>query len=268
MPTPTAALAAKYWAHIAETSPTTPRAIITPHIANTVFWLGSGFALMPWSIIAATASGMSAGETVGMSAAVFAGASQIMATEMIAGGAGSITIILATLVINLRHIIMSTCVFRKLTTKNWLVRILAGFGVTDETFAIYTTESDEKSDEYFMLGLITISYSSWVIGALVGVILQRALPDSLSQSFGIALYALFIALLVPNVKGNVRLLFVVIITAIMNFVLQLFIEPSAAPMQIDAIDDDGNGFYKILVKTQCVSDSAAWSAAFGTQHPW
>ena len=176
--------------------------------------------------IAATASGMSAGETVGMSAAVFAGASQIMATEMIAGGAGSITIILATLVINLRHIIMSTCVFRKLTTKNWLVRILAGFGVTDETFAIYTTESDEKSDEYFMLGLITISYSSWVIGALVGVILQRALPDSLSQSFGIALYALFIALIVPDIKKSLKLFLTVLLTVAVNVGLSLLIDSS------------------------------------------
>ena len=176
--------------------------------------------------IAATASGMSGGETVGMSAAVFAGASQIMATEMIAGGAGSITIILATLVINLRHIIMSTCVFKKLTAKNWLVRMLVGFGVTDETFAIYTTESDEKSDEYYMLGLITISYSSWVIGALIGVILQRALPDSLSQSFGIALYALFIALIVPDIKKSLKLLLTVLLTVAVNIGLSFLIDSS------------------------------------------
>ena len=200
--------------------------------------------------IAATASGMSAGETVGMSAAVFAGASQIMATEMIAGGAGSITIILATLVINLRHIIMSTCVFRKLTTKNWLVRILAGFGVTDETFAIYTTESDEKSDEYFMLGLITISYSSWVIGALVGVILQRALPDSLSQSFGIALYALFIALIVPDIKKSLKLFLTVLLTVAVNIGLSLLIDSSWSIIASTLI---GAGFGVLLMEGMPVS---------------
>ena len=178
--------------------------------------------------IAATASGMNAGETIGMSAAVFAGASQIMAAEMIAGGAGSIAIIMTTLVLNLRHIIMSTCVFRKLTTKNWLIRIISGFGVTDETFAIYTTESDEKSDEYFMLGLITISYSSWVIGALVGVLIQRALPDSLSQSFGIALYALFIALIVPDIKKSLRLFLTVLLTVAVNIALSFVIDASWA----------------------------------------
>ena len=178
--------------------------------------------------IAATAGGMSAGETVGMSAAVFAGASQIMAAEMIAGGAGTIAIIMATLTLNLRHIIMSTCVFKKLRTKNWLIRILTGFGVTDETFAIYTTEPDEKSDEYFMLGLISISYGSWVVGALIGVILQRAMPDSLSQSFGIALYALFIALIVPDIKKSLRLLLTVLITVAINTGLLFFVEKSWA----------------------------------------
>lgn len=178
--------------------------------------------------IAATASGMSAGETVGMSAAVFAGASQIMATEMVASGAGYIAIIMTTLVLNLRHIIMSTCVFRKLTTKNWLIRILSGFGVTDETFAIFTTESDEKSDEYFMLGLISISYSSWVLGALVGVILGQVLPESLSQSFGIALYALFIALIVPDIKKSLFLFISVLFTVVLNIVLSLLIDGSWA----------------------------------------
>ena len=173
--------------------------------------------------IAATAGGMSAGETVGMSAAVFAGASQIMAAEMIASGGGSIAIIMTTFVLNLRHIIMSTCVFRKMKTKNWLIRLISGFGVTDETFAIFTTEDDERSDGFFMLGLITVSYSSWVLGALIGVILQRALPESLSLSFGIALYALFIALIVPDIKKSLRLFVTVAVTVILNVLLSYLI---------------------------------------------
>ena len=172
--------------------------------------------------IAATASGMSAAQTVGMSAAVFAGASQIMAVEMIASG-GSIAIIMTTFVLNLRHIIMSTCIFRKMKTKNWLIKLISGFGVTDETFAIFTTEDDEKSDGFFMLGLITVSYLSWVAGALVGVILQRALPEGLSLSFGIALYALFIALIVPDIKKSLRLFVTVAVTVVINIILSRLI---------------------------------------------
>ena len=178
--------------------------------------------------IAATAGGMSALETVGMSAAVFAGASQIMATEMIASGAGSLAIIMVTFTLNLRHIIMSSCVFQKLKTKNWFMRTLVAFGVTDETFALYTTEDDERSDVFFMLGLISISYSSWVIGALVGVLLQQAMPESLSQSFGIALFALFIALIVPDIKKSLKLFLTVLLTIALNVGLSFIVDKSWA----------------------------------------
>lgn len=178
--------------------------------------------------IAATAGGMTAGEVVGMSGAVFAGASQIMAAEMIAGGAGYLAIIMATFTLNLRHIIMSTCVFKKLKTKNWFARMLVGFGVTDETFAIYTTEPEETGDEFFMLGLISISYGSWVLGALVGVLLQRAMPESLSQSFGIALYALFIALIVPDIKKSIKLFLTVLLTIAVNVGLSFILDKSWA----------------------------------------
>ena len=178
--------------------------------------------------IMARGAGLTAGETVGMSAAVFAGASQIMAVGMVAGGAGSFSIVLATFVLNLRHIIMSTCVFHRLKTKNWLVRIVSGFGVTDETFALYTTEDEKNCNEYFMLGLITVSYLSWVLGAVVGIVASNILPQSLASSFGVALYALFLALIVPDVKKDLRLFITVVLTVVMNTLLGLILESSWA----------------------------------------
>lgn len=178
--------------------------------------------------IMATATGMSAGETVGMSAAVFAGASQIMAVGMLSGGAGYLSVILSTFVLNLRHIMMSTCVFRKMRGVGWLGRVICSFGVTDETFALYTTEEDSKSDVWFMLGLITVSYLSWVLGAVLGIVASNLLPEVLSRSFGIALYALFLALLIPGVKGDLRLLLIVALTVALNCLFCLFLEDSWA----------------------------------------
>ena len=177
--------------------------------------------------ITAMSAGMTAAETVGMSVFVFAGASQIMA-GMIADGAGSFSIILATFILNLRHIIMSTCVFNRMKCNNWLIRITSGFGVTDETFALYTTEEEERCDGYFMLGLITVSYLSWIFGAVLGVVASNILPESLSKSFGIALYALFLALLVPGVKKSLRLLITVLLTVCLNLLLSLFLDSSWA----------------------------------------
>ena len=102
---------------------------------------------------------------------------------------------------------------------NIFIRILCAFGVTDETFALFTTEDDEKSDGMFMLGLVTVTYLSWIIGTVIGVFIQNALPENLSQSFGIALYALFLALIVPDVIKSLKLFITVLVTVGMNILL-------------------------------------------------
>lgn len=174
--------------------------------------------------ILAQNAGLTVAETIGMSASVFAGASQIMAVGMLAEGAGVLPVILSTFVLNLRHIIMSVCVFRKLKTPNRWIRFLIGFGVTDETFALFTMEDEEKSDEFFMLGLVSIAYFSWVAGAVLGVVAGNLLPYRFSQSFGIALYALFLSLLVPDLKKSWRLLLTVLITIALNCLLCLLMD--------------------------------------------
>lgn len=85
--------------------------------------------------IMAGQAGLSGAETVLMSATVLAGASQMMAVGMYAQGAALVTIIVATFVLNLRHLIMSTCVMHEMREAPLGIRLLGAFGVTDETFA-------------------------------------------------------------------------------------------------------------------------------------
>ncbi len=189
------------------------------------------FGFLPVSItfaVMASQAGLTAAETIGMSAAVFAGASQIMAVGMVGAGADIFTITLATFVLNLRHIIMSTCVFSKLTNtkKRWYLPV--GFGITDETFAFFSLEKSERSGVAYMLGLITVAYSSWVGGTALGTFVSGLLPQTVSDSLGIALYALFIALVAPDVKKSLRLFFVVGITALLNILLCLWLPQSWA----------------------------------------
>lgn len=190
------------------------------------------FGFVPVAIayaIMARQAGLSTGQTVLMSLTVFAGASQIMAVGMIEQGASLIAIILATFILNLRHLIMSTCVQEKIRHEKLWMRLLAAFGVTDESFAIMTTREDNgKGSGVFFLGLITLTYSSWVFGGLLGCILSDFLPPILTASFAIALYALFIALVVPGMKKNGKLALLVLITALCNTLLQMVMESSWA----------------------------------------
>ena len=184
--------------------------------------------------IMAGSSGLHPGESIAMSLMVYAGASQMMAVGMIGEGAGYLAIVVATLIMNFRHFIMSTCVFERMKPldgekKTSLpMRLLCSFGVTDESFALFTTTKREKCNSMYFLGIFLGPYFAWVMGTVIGTLLGAVLPEMVSDSLGIALYAMFIALLVPNVKSNVRLLFVVVITAFINFLMQYLLDPSWA----------------------------------------
>lgn len=173
-------------------------------------------------------SGLSMSETVMMSAFVFAGASQIMAVGMVAHDASIFAVVMATFILNLRHLMMSTCVMNRLKGTKAGMKLLLAFGVTDESFAIFTTMDEEKSSSFFFLGLISITYSSWFVGTVIGCLASQFLPSIVSDSLGIALYAMFIGLLVPNVKKSLRLGIIVLITTGISFVLNRFMSSSWA----------------------------------------
>ena len=169
--------------------------------------------------IMARPAGLTVGQTCGMSLAVFAGASQMMAVGMYEQGAGLFAIVLATFILNLRHLIMSTCVMNRMEDGSTGARMAAAFGVTDESFAIFTTVSREKCRVAYLFGLVAVTYASWNVGTLVGAVASDLLPDVLSASLGIALYAMFIGLLVPNLTHNRRLGALVVFTALCSTLL-------------------------------------------------
>ncbi len=155
-----------------------------------------------------------------MSLIVYAGASQFMAVSLMSTGIGMVEIILTTFIVNLRHLLMSGSLSQKIHSKadEKLLPIIA-FGITDETFAyISMADQDELSDAW-IIGLNVIAYLSWVLSTVVGLYLSASLPDIIQTSMGISLYAMFIALLVPNIKGNKALLKITFISIISSSVL-------------------------------------------------
>lgn len=178
--------------------------------------------------VMARQAGFSVLETCGMSIAVYAGASQMMAAGMYAQGAGILTLIITTFILNLRHIIMSTCVNNRLKNTRLGVRLLGSFGVTDEAFALFTTMPDKQCTSAFFLGLAGVTYLSWNVGTLIGALASDILPPIITAGLGISLYAMFIGLLIPGLRGNARLGILVIITAAVNTILSQFIASSWA----------------------------------------
>lgn len=181
------------------------------------------FGFIPVAIayaLAARQAGFSAMETILMSLIVYAGASQMMAVGMVGAGSAMGPIVLATFLLNLRHFIMSTYVMRELPEKTRLPkRLLSAFYITDEAFAVFSAQKDENRTMAFFAGLAAITYLSWAGGTAIGAFASELIPEALLSSFNIALYAMFIALLVPGLPGKPKLCLLVLFTAALSALL-------------------------------------------------
>lgn len=174
--------------------------------------------------IMAVQAGLSSFESILMSIAVYAGASQMMGINLIAQGASFSTIILGTFLINLRHLIMSSSIMQYFKDETLSRRLFASYGLVDESFAIFSL-SDNKSYAYF-LGINTMIYVTFVAMTVLGATLNAILPPIISNSFAIALYAAFLGILIPGIRGRRPLVIVVLFTAVLNYLLHLFLSLS------------------------------------------
>ncbi|TDX51610.1 AzlC family ABC transporter permease [Orenia marismortui] len=155
--------------------------------------------------------------SISMSLMVFAGASQFIAVNLLALGTGYWEIIMTTFIVNLRHFLMSAALTPSIDqnmTKDKLA--ILSFGITDETFSMLSLQEENKLEFPFVLGLNLIAYSAWVGGTAIGVFLGSGLPQIVQSSMGIALYVMFIGLLIPNLRKSHPFLIVSIIAIIIN----------------------------------------------------
>ena len=127
-------------------------------------------------------------------------AGQVAGITAIASGGGFIEIALAQLIINLRYSLMSLSLSQKLCRKYSLFhRLTTSFGVTDEVFAVASARTEKVTPPY-MYGLITLPYIMWSAGTALGALLGGILPDFVTSALGIAIYGMFIAIVVPPAR--------------------------------------------------------------------
>lgn len=154
--------------------------------------------------VLAAQAGLTPVETGAMSIFVYAGASQFIGVGMLAAGLGPATIALTTLLVNLRHLLMSAALspYMKHLSRG---RVAAfAFFITDETFAVSTIAFRERgnADSAYMVGLYGTAYVSWVLATTAGALVGRAfvVPEALGLDF--ALPAMFIGLLAGQLRDK------------------------------------------------------------------
>jgi 4-azaleucine resistance transporter AzlC len=155
--------------------------------------------------VLARAAGLSTAEAGAMSLIVFAGASQFIAVGMLSSGIAAVPILLTTLAVNSRHLLMSSAIapfFKGLSLKK--VVALAS-QLTDESFAVAMADTSRIAGRpNYQIGLQMTAWLAWFTGSLIGALFGSVIDSS---SFGIpfAMTALFICLLVVQIKSRIHL---------------------------------------------------------------
>lgn len=168
----------------------------------------------------AKTTGLTFGETVLMSLIVFAGASQYISLSLLTLGTGIFEIILTTFIVNIRHFLMSSSLNEKCEDDHLVNKAIYSFGITDESFSVAAMREETVTTGY-MFGLNLIGYMSWVMGSGFGFLLGASLPQTLQESMTIALYAMFIGLLVPSMRKSVKVVFLAALSACFNTIFTL-----------------------------------------------
>lgn len=168
----------------------------------------------------AKTTGLTLTETMLMSLIVYAGASQYIALSLISLGTGAFEIILTTFIVNIRHFLMSASLNEFSEDDKIGKRIIYSFGITDETFSVAATQEETVTTGY-MFGLTSIAYLSWVINSGIGYAIGANLPQTLQESMSVALYAMFIGLLVPSLKKSTKVVFLAVMAACFNTIFTL-----------------------------------------------
>lgn len=164
----------------------------------------------------AKTTGLSLLEATAMSIFVYAGAAQYISLSLITAGVAPALIVLNTFIVNIRHFLMTAALNEKMQPDDRWKKALYAFGITDESFSVLATQKGNKLSTAFAVGVIVIAYGSWIVFTAVGHLIGANLPQFLQASMSIALYAMFVGLLMPSMRGNRKVVSLALIAGLLN----------------------------------------------------
>jgi 4-azaleucine resistance transporter AzlC len=172
---------------------------LAPAVPVVLGYLPIGFA---YGVLASNA-GLTTLQTVLMSVIVFAGSSQLIAVGLIAQGINPFSIIATTFIVNLRHLLMSASLSPFM--RKWRNIEVTGFcfELTDETFGVHSLRFERgETAAGTTMSINVVCQAAWVAGSLLGALAGSLIEDVRPFALDYALPAMFIALLVLQLRGR------------------------------------------------------------------
>ena len=166
--------------------------------------------------IAAKKAGLNIFQAVIMSFTNLTSAGQFAALDIITSSGSFFVLAFVQFIINLRYCLMSSALSQKLSEKLSLKhRLLISYGVTDEIFGVYSVFPGILNP-FYCYGLIAIAVPGWTLGTFLGVLSGSLLPAKFVSALGVALYGMFIAIIIPPARKNFKIAGIVIVSMIMS----------------------------------------------------
>ncbi|MBQ3006870.1 MAG: AzlC family ABC transporter permease [Clostridia bacterium] len=186
-------------------------------IALGYFSVSFGFGIM------AVKSGLSAVNAIIISLTNLTSAGQAAGVGIIAAGGSFLEMAATQFVINLRYSLMGLSLSQKLDKSfNSFHRIIASYGITDEIFAVASSQKEKLVPSY-MYGMISVACFGWVSGTAAGALAGTALPSAITAAMGIMLYGMFIAIIVPAARSSRKDLIVICFAAAFSMIFKYFL---------------------------------------------
>lgn len=197
--------------------------------------------------LTAVKSGMPIWSAILISLTNLTSAGQFAGTNLLLAQSSYVELMITTFIINIRYFLMSLSVSQKVDKQIGLKeRLIASFGVTDEVFAVSIQRRSELTFSY-MLGLILTPILGWTGGTIIGAVATSLLPANVTDAMGIALYGMFIAIIVPPAREHKSVLIAVVLAIVASYAFTYL--PVLSIL---------TGGWSVIIITIVVSAFAAW----------
>lgn len=201
-------------------------------------------------------SGLSALEAVLISVTNLTSAGQFAGISLITSAASYIEMAVTQLIINLRYCLMSCALSQKLDINTpFFHRFFIAYGVTDEIFGVSIGRPDKLSP-FYSYGVIIISTFGWVFGTFLGIVSGNILPARAISALSLALYGMFIAIIIPPARDNKILAGIIVISMALSLVF------AKAPY----LSQISSGF-RIIILTILIAGAAAYFFPVPEENP-
>lgn len=180
--------------------------------------IGLGYLAVSFSLgIAARNAGLSPFQGLLASFLCSASAGEYAGFTVIAANASYFEIAVATFVANIRYLLMGCALSQRLDGKTPLRhRLLLAFHLTDELFGIAISRKGEINP-YYNFGAALTAAPPWAVGTMLGVIAGSLLPLNLVSAFSVALYGMFLAVIIPKAREDRAVFVTVLVSFALSF---------------------------------------------------